>query len=110
MKIKTTNYQELLVDLQKSLPFTVYPTKHLSQSLQEKGISTNEKSGFLVTEVEDSEDYGGIICHIKPENSENVLIISLTHLKVKQNFPLRKEILQYKRQRIKEISTPYFTF
>jgi len=108
--MKATNYQELIRILQKQVPFIVCPTKHLCQSLQERGISTNEKSGFEVTKVENSGDFGGIVCHIKPENSDNVLVISLTHLKVKQDFPLRKEILQYKRQRIQEISSPTSNF
>lgn len=105
--MKTKNYQELLRKLQNQIPFIVFSTKYLSQSLHEKGISTNEKRGFEVSEVEDSKEFGGIICHIKPENSDNVLVISLTHLRVNQDFPLRKEIMQYKRQRIKEISNAY---
>lgn len=37
-------------------------------------ISPSDKNGFKVVEVEASEDIGVIICHIKPENSDNVLV------------------------------------
>ena len=103
LKMETNKYQELIKDLKKNLPFVVYPTKHLSKSLLKQDVSSNEKNGFKVIEVENSEDIGGIVCHIKHENANNILIISLTYLKVNHDFTLRKKILQYKRQWIKNL-------
>ncbi len=101
---KNMRNQELLKELQKYLPFLVYPTKYLVKTLLKKGISTNNKNAFKVIKLEDSGDIGGITCHIIPENSNDILIISLTHLKVAHNFPLKKQVLEYKRNRIHYLS------
>ena len=48
-------------------------------------------------------DEGGIICVVKNPGKEAIMV-SLTHLRVKANHPLAKDIRAYQMRRIKKLS------
>jgi hypothetical protein len=54
--------------------------------------------------MHEKEDVGGIVCTILKDKNKEVLIASLTHLKIKPTHPLSDKITVYQKQRIKSIA------
>ncbi len=54
-------------------------------------------------------DEAGIICDITKRNSKEIILVSLTHLYVKETYKLSKEIYEYQESRIRgmEIDLPF---
>ena len=93
---------KLIEEIQDFLPIPVYSSKKLQKILRKQGlILKNEELNIL--EVYDSGDVGGIACKIMDENKE-VLIVSLTHIRIMPDHPLSDKILAYQKQRIKRIT------
>ena len=96
------NDMKLIEEIQDYFPIPVYPTKQLQKILRKQGLIL-KNAELNILEVYDSGDTGGIACKIMDENKE-VLIVSLTHLKIMPDHPLSDKILAYQKQRIKRIS------
>jgi len=94
---------QLIEEIQDFLPIPVYPSKKLQKILRKQGISIPKNAELKILEVFDSGDAGGIVCTIMDENKE-VLVVSLTHLRVIPDHPLSDKILAYQKQRMKSIS------
>jgi len=94
---------KLIKEMERYLPIPVYPSKELLQLLRKQGKDISSDTELNITRVFDSGDTGGIVCTVLEENKE-VLIVSLTHLKIKPTHPLCDKILDYQKQRIKHIS------
>jgi len=94
---------KLLKEMERYLPIPAYPSKELLQLLRKQGKDINRGTELNITRVFDSGDAGGIVCTVLEENKE-VLIVSLTHLRIKPTHPLNEKIMAYQRQRVKNIS------
>ena len=94
---------DIIEEMERYLPIPVYPSKELQQLLRKQGKNMDVNTELKITNVFDSGDAGGIVCSILEENDQ-VVIVSLTHLKVKSDHPLNDKILDYQKQRIKSIS------
>ena len=94
---------ELIKEMERYLPISVYPSKELAQLFRKQGKDISMDTELKITKVFDSGDMGGIVCTVLEKNKEAV-IVSLTHLRVQPNHPLSDKILTYQRQRIKSIS------
>jgi len=92
----------LIDEMKESLPIPVYPTIALAKHLSEKGVKIEENTELTITQVFDSGDSGGIMAHILDVNGE-VIIVSLTHLRVKPGHPLSRKIQSYQKRRMKRI-------
>ena len=94
---------KLIKEMERYLPIPVYPSKELLQLLRKQGKDISGNTELNITKVFDSGDVGGIVCTVLEENKE-VLIVSLTHLRIKPPHPLNEKIVAYQRQRVKNIS------
>ena len=95
---------ELIKEMKRYLPIPVYPSKELQQLLRKQGKDISMETELKITKVFDSGDVGGIVCTILKDKNKEVLITSLTHLKIKPTHPLSDKITAYQKQRIKNIS------
>jgi len=94
---------ELIKEMGRYLPISVYPSKELAQLFRKQGKDISMDTELKVTKVFDSGDMGGIVCTILEENKE-AFVVSLTHLRVPPNHPLCDKILAYQRRRMKSIT------
>ncbi len=94
---------KLIKEMERYLPIPVYPSKELLQLLRKQGKNIRWDTELNITKVFDSGDAGGIVCTVLEENKE-VLIVSLTHLKIKPTHPLNEKIVAYQKQRVKNIT------
>lgn len=95
---------ELIKEMKRYLPIPVYPSKELQQLLRKQGKDISMETELKITKVFDSGDVGGIVCTILKDKNKEVLIASLTHLKIKPTHPLSDKITVYQKQRIKSIA------
>ncbi len=94
---------ELIEGMKKYLPITVFPTKDLYKQLRKRGIKIDLYKELQISTVFDSEEAGGIVCSIMQIKGE-VIVVSLTHLRIKPDHPLSDKIIKYQRDRIKRLS------
>ena len=92
----------LIEEMKENLPIPAYPTSELAKYLSEEGIKTDENTELNITQVYDSGEPGGIMVHILDVNG-GVIIVSLTHLRVKPGHPLSKKIQSYQKKRMRSI-------
>jgi hypothetical protein len=99
--------QALTDKLQDTLPFKVFPTKFFLGFLLDssacakgdRGEAVQANAEFVVESLFYSGDAGGIICALEDSpsfsNSQEKMIISISHLKIDPNHPLATEIIDY---------------
>src|SRR3990170_2020086 len=91
-----TEVKELIGKMQATLPIHV---------MREQGVKVKSKHELLIEKVVYLGDEGGIACALKlPGYKEKVFITSLTHLRVKTNHPLAKDIQAYQIKRTKKLA------
>ena len=56
-----------------------------------------------VSEISYLGDEGGIVCHIRPEGADNVVLASLTHLRVARSLPFAAAVIDYQKHRVKKL-------
>ena len=95
----------LIENIKSHLPITAYPAQNLLRLIQQKKINLSFDQDVLIEDVMYMGDEGGICCNIRmPEGKKEVLIASLTHLRIPNKHPLSKEINDYQKKRIKNLS------
>lgn len=94
---------ELIKEMGKYLPIPVYPSQGLCRVLRKQGKEISTSTELEITKVFDSGDAGGIVCSVI-EGSDQVFIVSLTHLRIKPEHPLSGKILAYQKPRIENMS------
>ena len=92
---------ELIKNIEKHLPISVYPSPELYPLLGKYGLKINSGTKLTITRVFNSGDDGGIVCSF--EQDDNVFVVSVTHLRFDLNHPLHDEILSYQKNRIKQL-------
>jgi len=102
IRMKPPKAQELIKEIEAHLPLPVYPTPELAHSLQQQGKDVLVGETLQVTSVLDSGEMGGILCVIKGEGGN--LVISLTHLRIGADHPLKARIEAYQRERVRKLS------
>ena len=102
-RVKPPDTQQLLKEMQAHLPLPVYATPELSRSLQEQGQDIRAGEELQVTSVLDSGEMGGILCAIESEDRKEVFMISLTHLRIPADHPLRLRIEAYQKARVRKL-------
>ena len=48
-------------------------------------------------------DEGGILCHVEPKDSARVLVVSLTHLRLRRSLPFVAAVFDYQKHRTKKL-------
>jgi hypothetical protein len=105
---------ELIHKMEEQLPMIVHPGKVLVQSMRQQGIKLTSDSELEIEHVFYMGDEGGIGCGISLDSQgKDVMVASLTHLRVIPGQPLSNEIRAYQIQRnnklmeINKIANPF---
>jgi hypothetical protein len=93
----------LLAALEAALPFVVHVTPALARHLRAQHVDIGASSRQIVSKVSYAGDEGGILCHIAPPDGREVLIVSLTHVRVPPSMPLAAKVLQHQKHRINKL-------
>jgi hypothetical protein len=94
---------ELIAILQAAVPFEVALMPDLIEHLARQQKPVVVKPTETVSEVSYLDDVGGIICYIQPEDAESMVIVSLTHVRVRRTFPFAEAVLDYQKHRVKKL-------
>ena len=95
--------RELLRDLEANLPIAVRFNEYGLLNVQEQGSKLEDPHGiFQVERIFYMGDMAGILCAIEHEvdSEKELMMTSITHLKVDPNHPLAKRIQQYQKKRV----------
>jgi hypothetical protein len=73
--------------------------------MREQGFKLARDQELQIQDVFYFGDEGGISCNVTPsKDDEKVLVVSLTHLRVRRRHPLAQEIRAYQRERTRRIA------
>ncbi len=104
IRIKAPSAPQLIRELQPHLPLPVYLTPELSLSLREKIKDLSPGEEVQVTSLLDSGEMGGILCALGDADSKQVALVSLTHLRIHPDHPMRLRIEAYQRDRVRKLA------
>lgn len=106
MKIKTKppNASQLIKQIEAHLPLPMYPTPETADVLRQNGKDVADDEVLQVTSVLDSGDMGGVLCSVKSKDNSGKFMISLTHLRVVGDHPLRASIIAYQKDRVRKLA------
>jgi len=97
---------ELLHKIEAQLPIPARLTEAYAQAVQDSKLKALLGQELQIQRVLYMGDAGGIACDVKPahwQGSKEVLLVSLTQLRVSLHHPLAQEILAYQLERIRRI-------
>jgi len=100
---KPEKTRALVATLQAASPFEVELTPEVLARLRAQKIDYAVEPRQVVTQVSYAGDEGGIVCHVQPKGTENVIILSLTHVRVHRSLPFAAEVLDYQKHRVKKL-------
>jgi hypothetical protein len=95
----------LLEQMDDQLPIQAFPTKDVVRTLRRRGVKASTDRALSVKRVFYAGDEAGIVCDVTPSRAaKEVLIVSLTHLRIAPHHPLFPAIVAYQRERIKRLA------
>jgi hypothetical protein len=100
---KPEKTRELVDALKALLPFEVELTPHVIAHLRTQQPPAVVKAQQIVSQISYAGDEGGIMCHILSEETENAIIISMTHVRMHRKNPLAAAVLDYQKHRVKKL-------
>ena len=100
---KPDKTRKLMDILDAAVPFEITLMPELIEHLARQQNPVAIKSIETVTKVSYLGDPGGIMCHIRPENAESAVVVSLTHLRVRRTLPFAAAVLDYQKHRVKKL-------
>ena len=94
----------LMKQMKAALPIPATLTSKLVRSLRAQGRSFRKRE-ILIHRILYSGDEGGILCAITPPGAaKEVVVVSLTHLRVSPKHPLGAEIRVYQQARTAKLA------
>lgn len=93
----------LFAALKAAVPFEVALMPNLIGNLARQQKPVVVKPIETVSEVSYLGDVGGIVCHVQPEDTESLIVVSLTHVRVPRTFPFASAVLDYQKHRVKKL-------
>jgi hypothetical protein len=93
----------LLSALKAELPFEVAFTPELIAHLAQQPTPVAIRPTGVVSDVSYAGDEGGIICHICPALADNIIVVSLTHVRVHPTLPFASAVIEYQKHRVKKL-------
>lgn len=97
---KTTR---LLDAMDAALPFEIELTRRTLDALRARAETAAIKPKQIVSKVSYAGDPGGILCHLYPDETENAVIISLTHVRLHPSMSIAAGVLAYQKHRAKKL-------
>jgi hypothetical protein len=95
--------QDLIASLKAAAPFEVELTPPLIAQLRAATPPFDLEPRQIVRDVSYGGDEGGILCHIEPQESGRVLVVSLTHLRLGRSLPFAAAVFDYQKHRTKKL-------
>ena len=95
--------RELIAILEAAVPFEVALILDLIEHLARQPKPVVVKPIETVSKISYLGDEGGIICHVQPEDTESLIVVSLTHVRVPRTFPFAAAVLDYQKHRVKKL-------
>jgi len=96
--------ETLVAKMEAQLPIPAEIQRGPANYLRSQGALVPPHRNVQIYGVFYSGDEGGILCAISPTDSQEPVVISLTHLKIPYRHPLEKEIRAYQRTRSKKLN------
>jgi hypothetical protein len=93
----------LLAALKAAVPFEVELVPSLVQYLRAQHIAIADQTQHVVSQLSYAGDEGGIVCHIAPAEKKDVLVVSLTQVRVPRSMPLAAGVADYHNHRVKKL-------
>jgi hypothetical protein len=93
----------LLAMLDAALPFEAELTSGLMAELTAKHFSAGLQRRQTVSKVSYAGDEGGIMCCIEPRDGKNVIVTSITHVRIPAHLPFAAAAADYQKRRIKKL-------
>jgi hypothetical protein len=91
---------DLMRKMEAQLPIPAHPTSALTRSMRSKGIKLTRNQELQIQDVFYLDDEAGISCNVTPsKDAKEVLIVSVTHLRIHPRHPLAQEIRAYQKER-----------
>ena len=100
---KLEKTRQLMAALKEALPFEVELTPDVIAHLRAQQTAIVVKPQQIVSKISYAGDEGGILCHILREDTENVTIISITHIRMHRKQPLAAAVYDYQKHRVKKL-------
>jgi hypothetical protein len=100
---KPEKTSQLVATLKAAAPFEVQLTPEVIAHLRSKEIAHSIEPRQTVSDVSYAGDEGGIVCHLIPKETDNVIILSLTHVRVYRSQPFAAAVFDYQKHRIKKL-------
>jgi hypothetical protein len=95
----------LLEQMENQLPIPAFPTKAVVRTLRRRGVKASTDRALSVHRVFYAGDEAGIVCDVTPSRAaKEVLIVSLTHLRIAPHHPLFSAIVAYQRERVRRLA------
>ena len=95
----------LLEQMEDQLPLPAFPTKEVVRVLRRRAVKASTDRALSVKRVFYAGDEAGIVCDVTPSRTATeVLIVSLTHLRIAPHHPLFPAILAYQRERVRRLA------
>ena len=96
---------ELMRKIEPHLPIPARPTATMIRALREQGRKITQDHKLLIQDVFHAGDEGGIMCGMAlSEDAKEMLVVSITHLRVDPRHPLVGEIRAYQQKRTKRLA------
>jgi len=100
---KPEKTQQLIASLKAALPFEVDLTLQVVALLAGQQVPIIVKPRQNVSDIIYTGDEGGITCQIHPEETQNAIFISLTHVRVRRSLPFASAVIDYQKHRTKKM-------
>jgi hypothetical protein len=95
----------LLEQMEDQLPISAFPTKDVVRILRRRGVKASVDRALSIKRVFYAGDEAGIVCDVTPSRAaKEVLIVSLTHLRIRPLHPLFPAIVAYQRERVRRLA------
>jgi hypothetical protein len=96
--------ETLIGKMESHLPISAEIQRGVANNLRSQGVFIAPHRNVQIHGVFYAGDEGGILCDISPKDSQEPVVISLTHLKIPYRHPLEKEIRTYQRIRTRKLN------
>ena len=100
---KSEKTRDLIAILEAALPFEVALMPELIEQLARQEKPVVLKPIETVSKISYLGDMGGIVCCVQPEDTESMIVVSLTHVRVSRKLPFATAVLDYQKHRVKKL-------
>ncbi len=94
---------ELIAALQNAVPFAVGMSPQLVATLLSQSANFDVTSRYAVSQVSYAGDAGGIMCRIASDAGGDGIVVSLSHLIVRNPLPFAGAVAAYQGHRVKKL-------